>query len=94
MDNHPDRNITRFEVDDDRGSISKQIGTGKHARTNIVYTIIKWSFIAGSLLTLIIIAMVWKNIIIFSVENIVSIWTIFIPLITLSLGYLFGKGKD
>ena len=89
-----DKQESRFFAEDHRGSVSNYIGTGKYAKTNIVYTIIKWSFIVAGSLTIIIVIMACSKITQFSVESITTIWKIFIPLITLSLGYLFGKGQD
>ncbi|MES2585665.1 MAG: hypothetical protein V4536_01960 [Pseudomonadota bacterium] len=78
------------------GEISKKIGTGENARNSIVWITIRWSLIAGGLITL---ALYLRS---FScevagygnfVEDIKTVWAIFLPLITLALGYTFGKGR-
>lgn len=75
------------------GTVSLQIGTGENAQHAIVYRTILWSFIAGGVLSS---ATVGFSI--FKGEQpplvaVRDIWAIFAPLITLALGYLFGKGK-
>ncbi len=76
------------------GKLSQYIGSGRHAQTAIVYLTIKWSFILGVAFSMAIFIAAWIGWNKFSVEDIKTVWTIFIPLITLALGYLFGKGRD
>ena len=76
------------------GTITKTIGSGKHAQAAIVWQTIKWSFIAGSAFSTIFIIFAWSNENEAPSENIKMIWSIFIPVITLALGYIFGKGKE
>ncbi|MDD2782033.1 hypothetical protein [Sulfuricurvum sp.] len=78
------------------GTITKTIGTGDNAKNSLVWITIQWSFIIGSFITL----GIYLYAIYFQsearnnlLEDIKSIWSIFIPLITLALGYTFGKGK-
>lgn len=82
-------------VEDLPGKITDIIGSGKHAQTAIVYKTIGWSFLAGSVFTSFIFILSWvtgetKP----AIDDIRTIWSIFIPVITLALGYLFGKGKE
>jgi hypothetical protein len=75
------------------GEITKQIGSGDHAQNSIVYQTILWSFIAGAVLSAACFAYAaWKG-----AEDpmkpVKDVWSIFGPLITLALGYMFGKGR-
>ncbi|WP_294822102.1 hypothetical protein, partial [uncultured Flavobacterium sp.] len=60
---------------------------------SIVYYVLKWCFISGVIITLLFFLDKWfcdplqKDLI----KNIETIWKIIIPVITLALGYLFGK---
>lgn len=79
------------------GKISATIGTGDNAKISLIYLTIKWAFISGCVLTILISINYWcfeEN---FKVPNIIEdlsrIWQIIIPLITLSLGYAFGKSQ-
>lgn len=75
------------------GAVTQQIGSGEHAQNSIVYSTILWSFIGGGALSAasVIIALINGNPSAFS--EVKDIWSIFAPLITLSLGYVFGKGR-
>lgn len=78
------------------GSIAKTIGAGDNAKNSIVWVTIRWSFIIGAVTSL---AMYLRptycqvdmqgNLL----EDIKSSWGIFMPVITLALGYIFGKGR-
>lgn len=75
------------------GTITQQIGSGEYAQTSIVYRTILWSFIAGGVFSVAAIGIsVWRGTDTF-LTNIKDIWSVFVPLITLALGYLFGKGR-
>jgi len=75
------------------GAVTQQIGSGEHALNSIVYRTILWSFIGGGLLSaaVIVIALTCSSTTPFA--DVKEVWAIFAPLITLALGYLFGKGK-
>lgn len=75
------------------GAVTQQIGSGEHAQNSIVYRTILWSFIGGGALSTasIVIALWHGNASVLS--EVKDIWSIFAPLITLALGYLFGKGR-
>lgn len=86
----------KTKIDQDKlGAISDIIGSGKHAQAAIVWQTIKWSFIAGSAFSVVFFLFAWcaekKNP---PTDDIKMIWSIFIPVITLALGYIFGKGKE
>jgi hypothetical protein len=77
------------------GKITETIGSGKHAQAAIVWQTIKWSFIAGGGFSVIFFVFAWltdkKEA---PTDDIKMIWSIFIPVIMLALGYIFGKGKE
>lgn len=90
----PQSRTSKF-VEDLPGKITDIIGSGKHAQTAIVYKTIGWSFLAGSVFTLILFILAWSaGECETPIEDIKTIWSIFIPVITLALGYVFGKGKE
>lgn len=76
------------------GSMGEHIGTGPHAQNNITLLVIQYSFLSGAIATAyFLVVFLVKN----SpdlLESIKTIWAIFTPIITLGLGYIFGKGKD
>lgn len=74
------------------GRVAMHIGTGKNAQNSIVYKTISWSFLAASGFAVLAFAYAcWHND--DPLEAIKGVWTLFIPLITLSLGYVFGKAS-
>ena len=75
------------------GSLAKHIGSGEHAQVSIVYITILWSFIGGGAISAasIIIALFRDST--SPLAEIKDVWSVFVPLITLALGYLFGKGR-
>ena len=75
------------------GVVTQQIGSGEHAQNSIVYRTILWSFIGGGLLSAASIAIALSAGKPSPLGEIKEVWSIFVPLITLALGYLFGKGR-
>lgn len=74
------------------GKIADIIGDGDNAKNSFVWIAVRWSFIIGGLITsALFIRSGCVNVNIF--EDIKGVWDIFIPVITLALGYAFGKGK-
>ena len=75
------------------GKITHLLGTGENAQFSIVYKTISWSFAAAGISSIIVVShILYKNngnVI----EALKGIWAIFIPVITLSLGYIFGKSR-
>jgi hypothetical protein len=78
------------------GVIAKTIGVGPEANNSFVYITIFWSFVIGSVTTGALYIrgfgppeMDVKD----YLDMIKGVWGTFIPLITLALGYAFGKGK-
>ena len=80
------------------GKITQTIGRGEDARNSFVYLTLKWSFIVGIVITGIIVINNWFFVTELKVPDIIgdisSTWEIVIPVITLALGYAFGKSKD
>ena len=78
------------------GKIAQEIGTGDTAKDSFVYLTIKWSFLVGSISSA---ALLLKGFFVAGLgstdglEVIKGVWSIFLPIITLALGYAFGKGK-
>lgn len=75
------------------GRIAENIGTGENAKNAIVWMTITWSFFIASGLSLLLFSLVVADKDFKYLEQIKSVWTIFIPLITLALGYSFGKSQ-
>lgn len=80
------------------GKITQTIGRGEDARNSFVYLTLKWAFIVGISITGLIVINNWffeKNLKVPDIMgDISSTWEIVIPVITLALGYAFGKSKD
>lgn len=74
------------------GAVTQQIGSGEHAQNSIVYRTILWSFVGGGLLSAASVAIALTRGSTAPFAEIKDVWSIFAPLITLALGYLFGKG--
>lgn len=74
--------------------ISREIGTGDAAKDSFVYLTIRWSFLVGAITTL---AIFVKGFMSCppddSIEMVKNVWSVFMPVITLALGYAFGKGR-
>ncbi len=82
---------------DHHGSITNTIGTGEVAKDSIIYLVIKWSFISGTIISFLLILNNWffrENEKVPDLTNDIKVtWSIIIPIITLALGYAFGKSK-
>lgn len=75
------------------GKITQNIGTGENAKNSIVWMTITWSFsIACGLSFLFLVVALFKDGGSL-MEDVKSIWGLFVPIITLALGYAFGKSK-
>lgn len=80
--------------------ISDLIGQGDDAKNAIVWTIVRWSLIIPAAITFLYFCTMWavygadldyKEQVLQIREHILKIWGVFAPLITLALGYIFGK---
>tara|TARA_B110000093_G_C12801918_1_gene339216 strand:- start:44 stop:370 length:327 start_codon:yes stop_codon:yes gene_type:complete len=80
------------------GRITKTIGRGDDARNSFVYLTLRWAFFIGAGITILIVINKWffeKDKMVPNIMgDISSTWKIVVPLITLALGYAFGKSKD
>lgn len=78
------------------GKITEQIGSGENAKNSFIWMTITWSFFIGTGISFLIYIRSFffdepnTNLLI---ESLASVWSIFVPLITLALGYAFGKGE-
>lgn len=75
------------------GKIAENIGTGENAKNSIVWMTITWSFVIACVMTLLVLvaASIAGNKA--YMDDVKGIWALFIPIITLALGYAFGKSK-
>lgn len=83
-------------------SITSKIGKGEDAKNSIIWTIITWSLAIPTAITFFYFITMWA---VYSNEfnipeeaalirmEILKVWGIFIPIITLALGYLYGKSS-
>lgn len=77
------------------GKIAGHIGTGRNAKDSFIWMTITWSFYIATGISLLIFGRSFFDV----AENeslldsIVQIWSVFVPIITLALGYAFGKGE-
>lgn len=99
--------ISKNQVDNDSGYITSKIGKGENAKNSIVWTIIIWCLAVPAIITLYYGVTIW--IIYFfdgiqwdqkieqvreTREQIIKIWGMFFPIITLALGYIYGNKKE
>ena len=79
------------------GTMSGQIGTGSNAQQAIVYKGIKYVFVVGAILSVLVVINYWlfreNEKVPDFIGDLGKVWDLFIPLVTLSLGYLFGRSK-
>lgn len=74
------------------GVMSNSVGTGKYAKTNIIWYIVSASFVVFSCISIALFVLVVYGYGISELtQSIKDMWGIFTPVLTLSLGYLFGK---
>ena len=84
--------------DNTAGKITEFIGKGEDAKNTFVYLTITWAFKAGIAITILIFINGW----IFRqnekvpdiIGEVSTAWQFIVPLITLALGYAFGKSKS
>lgn len=83
-----------------RAKITKSIGHGEDAKNSLIYLTLKFSFITGCIITGILTINFWidkyqgngndnESFITYITKG----WQIIIPIITLALGYAFGKSQ-
>ena len=85
-----------FKGKPSEGQISATIGTGENAKNSIIWITIRWSFIIGGVVSVALYlrpAYCGTDYMGNLIDDIKAIWSIFMPIITLALGYTFGKGR-
>ena len=78
------------------GKIGTQIGTGANAKDSFIWMTVTWSFYISTGLSILIYVQSFYLIESSPIDvmtQIKDIWSIFTPIITLALGYAFGKGQ-
>jgi len=75
------------------GKITENIGSGENAKNSIVWMTITWSFFTAGIISLLLFSLVVADKDFKYIDEIKSVWSIFVPLITLALGYAFGKNQ-
>lgn len=76
-----------------KGEIADYIGSGEDAKNSFVWLTIALSFFCAGVISLLLFSLVVAEKDFKYVEEIKDVWGIFIPLITLALGYAFGKSQ-
>ncbi|MBL5931032.1 hypothetical protein [Lelliottia amnigena] len=83
------------------GTIAQQIGTGEHARDSFIWMTLKYCFNLGALFSVCIILAYFHFVFdksepekINIVAALKDVWSIFTPILTLALGYAFGKREN
>lgn len=81
-----------------KGKIADTIGEGDNARDSFIYLTLKWAFISGCVATVVVAVNHWlfrchEKVPDF-MGDIKIAWDIIVPLITLALGYAFGKSRN
>lgn len=77
------------------GKIASHIGTGKNAKDSFIWMTITWSFVIASGLSVLLFLRSFFDVANEEIllDSLTKIWSVFIPIITLALGYAFGKGE-
>ncbi|KWV98921.1 hypothetical protein [Escherichia fergusonii] len=77
------------------GEIAKTIGEGENAKNSIVWKIITYTlYMYSAIIFILCVYDLWNNNGQGCVDIIKETWSTFSPLLTLSLGYMFGKRED
>lgn len=77
------------------GKIANHIGTGKNAKDSFIWMTITWSFFIATGISTLLFFRSFFNVAAEEVllDSIIRTWSVFVPIITLALGYAFGKGE-
>ncbi|MGP1224154.1 hypothetical protein [Serratia sp. CY38905] len=83
------------------GVIAEQIGTGEHARDSFIWMTLKYCFYLGATFSICIMLAYFHFVFdkndpdkIDIVSALKDVWSIFTPILTLALGYAFGKREQ
>lgn len=83
---------SKFVVSSSVEKYSDKIGTGDDAKSSVVWFVITFTLtLYACLIAVLVIVDIFNNKGVNILENIKESWAIFTPIITLSLGYMFGK---
>jgi hypothetical protein len=84
--------VTNKEV---AGKITGHIGTGRNAKDSFIWMTITWSFYVATGISLLVFGRSFFEVAEGEslLDAIVTVWSVFVPIITLALGYAFGKGE-
>lgn len=83
-------------------SITSKIGKGEDAKNSIIWTIITWCLTIPAGITFLYFITMWLVLYWFPSpdthieairDHIIKIWSLFSPIITLALGYLYGRSS-
>jgi hypothetical protein len=77
------------------GKITSHIGTGNNAKDSFIWMTITRSFYIATTISVLLFIRSFFNVAAEEnlLDSIVKIWGVFVPIITLALGYAFGKGR-
>lgn len=93
-----EKNKTELSKTSFRGKIADTIGEGENAKDSFVYLTLKWAFVAGCVSTIVVAVNHWlfrcNEKVPDFMGDIKIAWDIIVPLITLALGYAFGKSRN
>lgn len=86
------------KIQETPGKITKTIGSGNNAKYSIIYLVLVAAFISSILITILVVANHWcfrdcENKVPDITNDIKAIWDILTPIITMALGYAFGKSE-
>lgn len=85
-------------IEDPKGEISKIIGTGQNAKNSIAYQVLKWSFVSLAVIFIGISCYttynIYQNQSDSYIDNLIRGAGIITPIITLVLGYVFGRSSE
>lgn len=73
--------------------VPSPIGTGEHAQNTIVYIVIRLCFVAGTVISIACYLGELYRANGTPASVLKDVWAIFAPIITLALGYMFGRGR-
>ncbi|PUA27407.1 MAG: hypothetical protein B0W54_12560 [Cellvibrio sp. 79] len=84
-----------FKSQEIAGRITNHIGSGRNAKDSFIWMTITWSFYIAGGMSFLLFVSTWFEVVPEEnlLESITKIWSTFIPIITLALGYAFGKGE-
>lgn len=88
---------TKFRILPSIPKITRTIGQGDDAKNSLIYLTLRWAFVSGCIITGFIVLNHWFYRPCEKIPNFMGdvkmAWDIIIPVVTLSLGYAFGKSQ-